>query len=524
MKRVLVADKLSEVGVKILKARPDIEVTVRSGLSKDELKQIIGGFDGVIVRSATKLTADILARARSLKVIARAGVGVDNVDVEAATKQGILVLNTPEGNTIATCELTFAMLLSLARELPQLDQSVKHGEWRRGILGTELFGKTLGIIGLGRIGSELARRARVFGMTVLAHDPYVSPERAANLGVQLVSFRKLLRTSDFISVHTPLSAETRALIGRKEFALMKRGVRLVNCARGGIIDEQALKAAIRSGKVAGCALDVLEQEPPTDQELVSLPQVICSPHIGASTEEAQENVARQAAEQMIAALDGRAVRNAVNAPALSPELAERFAPFLVLAEKLGMLLVQLAGTCPDRVKLTTFGGLNAAGPLPVANFFVAGMLTHVLTERVNYINAPLIARERGIKVETVRSEEEVDFSDLLSAEAIARKPIKLAGTIFATEPRIVQIGNYHVDITPFGDILVCYNHDKPGVIKHLSTILADSQINIADMTVGRDRPGGTALTAIRVDTQVPEPVLEEIRKSSLIIDAKSIKL
>ncbi|MDK1032505.1 MAG: phosphoglycerate dehydrogenase, partial [Planctomycetia bacterium] len=524
MKKVLVADNLARAGLQMLKARKDIRVEVRTGLSRSELKEIIGGFDGIIVRSATKLTRDVIARAKSLKVIARAGVGVDNVDVEAATKRGILVLNTPDGNTVSAAELAIGMMLALARNIPLLDKSVKDGKWLRGeTVGTELFGKVLGLVGLGRIGSEVARRAHAFGMKVIAHDPYVSPEQAAHLEVETVSLTRLLKASDFISIHSPLNPETRGMIGKRQFALMKKGVRIVNGARGGIIDEGSLLAAIKSGTVAGCALDVFEQEPPVDRTLICLPQVVCSPHIGASTEEAQETVARQAVEQMLDALDGKHVRNAVNAPEVAPEDAERMAPFLELARKMGMLLVQYTGHCPERVKLTMYGQLSECEPLPLSSSFTAGIFSSVLSEPVNYVNAPLIARERGLHLETAQSDEKTEFSELLVAETgRGAKALRLAGTVFGSAPRIVQINNYPVNIEPTGHLLICRNRDKPGVIKHLSSVVADASLNISDMTVGRDRPGGTALTVIRTDAPVSEAHLSAIGKAPLILDAKGI--
>ncbi|MDP6380597.1 MAG: phosphoglycerate dehydrogenase [Phycisphaerae bacterium] len=526
MKNVLVADKLARGGLRILKSRKDIRVEVATGLSKNELKKIIGRFNGIIVRSGAKLTRDVIAKAKSLEVIARAGVGVDNVDVEAATKRGILVLNTPRGNTISAAELAVAMMLALARNIPQLDRSVKDGKWLRGkTIGTELFGKALGLVGLGRIGAEVARRARAFGMKVIAFDPYVSPERAAHYEVETVPLSKLLKTADFISIHSPLNAETRGMIGAKQFAAMRKGVRIVNCARGGIIDQASLFKAIKSGAVAGCALDVFEQEPPVDRKLIALPQVICSPHIGASTEEAQDNVARQAVEQLIDALDGKHVRNAVNAPEIAPEVAEKMGPLLDLASKMGMLLVQFTGKCPQRVKLTMYGEQSEFEPQPLSNSFAAGILGPVLSEPVNYVNAPIIARERGLSIETAQSDEKTEFSELLVAETgTAGKALRMSGTVFGSEPRIVQINNYHVDIEPSGHLVICRNRDKPGVIKHLSAVVADAGVNIADMTVGRDKPGGTALTVIRTDAPVSQSLLAAIGSSRLILDAKAISL
>lgn len=526
MKRVLVADKLSPAGLEILKARADIRVDVKTGLKPEELKQVIPRYEAIIVRSSTRLTADVLKRASKLKVIARAGVGVDNVDVETATKLGILVLNTPEGNTISTCELTMGMLLCLARSIPQLDRSVKEGEWLKGkATGAELFGKTLGLVGLGRIGGEVARRAEAFGMNVIAYDPYISPENASSLGVELVSLRKLLRSSDFISIHAPLNSETYHLISKKEFALMKRGVRIVNCARGGIIEEDSLISALRSGKVAGCALDVFEQEPPVKEELISMPQVICSPHIGASTAEAQENVARQAAEQMLSALDGKPVPNAINAPRISPELAEALAPFILLSEKMGKLIIQLLPGFPHRVHLTAFGGLTNYDLTALEHNFIAGLLSPVLSEPVNAINAPIVARQRRLEVQVTKSPERSDFSELLRAEIRSgNKTVRVEGTVFAREPRIVSINRYYVDVVPSGYILICTNRDKPGVVKYVSSILAEAGINIATMTVGRDKPGGTALTAIRVDSPISSSVAKRISSSPLILSIHRLEL
>jgi len=525
--KVLVSDKLAQEGLDILKKEKAIEVDVKTGLSPEELKKVIRDYDGLIVRSGTKVSKEIITAGKKLKVIGRAGVGLDNVDVEAASRSGIVVMNAPGGNTISTAEHTMSMILALSRNIPQAYLSLKEGRWeRKRFMGTELYGKTLGIIGLGRIGTEVAKRAMSFGMKIIAFDPYLSLERARMLKIEPVNLKKLFGASDYISVHTPLNEETKHLISDKEIALMKDGMKIINCARGGIIDEQALLKGLKSGKVAGCALDVFEQEPPLDSPLLKLDNVITTPHLGAATEEAQINVAIDIAEQMCSALLGRGVRNAVNAPTLAPEVAQVFKPYLTLAEKMGTLLSQLADGHIARLKIEYRGDIGSYDTAPITIACVKGILQPFMGETVNYVNACVLAKERGIVIEETKSEKVENFANLISVEIKTRKgALAVWGTVFAkNDPRIVRINKYYVEAHPGGYMLIIKNRDLPGVVGQIGTLLGQHRINIAEMTFGREKPGGQAITVLNVDSSIPEKVLEKIKKSKNISDARLIKL
>ena len=520
--KVLVSDPLAVEGVAILK-QAGLEVVERSGLAPDELREALADCEALIVRSGTQVTADILEGAPKLQVVGRAGAGVDNIDMPAATRRGVVVMNTPGGNSISACELTMAMMLALARRLPQASQRVKAGEWpRKEFLGTELQGKRLGVLGLGRIGSEVARRALAFGMDVVAYDPYLTDERARRLEVKLAGLDELLATSDVITLHLPRNRETERLLAAAAFARMKHGVFLVNCARGGILDERALEDALRSGKVAGCALDVFESEPPTDSPLLGFDQVIATPHVGATTREAQTNVAVQIARQVVAALTGGPLRNALNAPAVEPELMEVLGPYIELAERLGRLLVQLVDGRIARLVVTYRGEMTAHDVEPLTTALLKGVLEPVLTTPVNYVNAPVIAAERGLKVDAVKSTELEDFANLITVAAkTAEGTTTVSGTLFGrNQSRIVRVDDYHVDVQPYGYLLLTHNHDRPGVIAHVSTVLAQRGVNIADMTCGRDHPGGTSLLVISIDGPANADVLGEIEASPLILRAR----
>jgi D-3-phosphoglycerate dehydrogenase len=524
--KVLVSDPLSPEGIAILKEAGH-EVQELAGAAPDELREALADCDALIVRSATKVTAKLLEAGGRLKVIGRAGAGVDNIDVEAATRRGILVMNTPGGNTVAACELTMAMMLALARRLPQANARVKAGEWpKKGFLGIELQGKRLGIVGLGRIGSEVARRALAFGMEVVAYDPFVTEDRSRRLEVKLTGLDELLATCDVITLHAPRNADTERLIDAAAFAKMKDGVLLVNCARGGIIDEAALAEALRTGKVAGCALDVFEQEPPTSSPLTAFEQVIATPHLGATTREAQANVAIEIAQQVAGFLRGEPPRNAVNAPAVDPELFEILGPYIDLAERLGRLLVQLAEGRVERLIITYRGEVNDHDVRPLTTAVLKGVLERALTTPVNYVNAPVIAAERGLGVDVVKSSALEDFANLISIEGrMGQSSLSVAGTLFGRHtPRIVRIDNYHVDAAPRGYLLVTRNHDRPGVIAHVSTVLARRGVNIADMTCGRDAPGGTSTLVISIDNPVTPEVVREIESSPLIRRAQLVSL
>lgn len=528
--KILVADKLEKDGLRLLLKERGLKVDVKTGLRPEEIQKIIGGYDAVVVRSGTRLTKEILEAARNLKVIGRAGVGVDNVDLETATKKGIIVMNTPEGNTTATAEHTMTMMLALARKIPQAYLSLSQGKWRREeFVGTELQGKTLGIIGLGRIGREVAKRAsQGFGMRVIAYDPFITEESAKPLGVAFCEFKKLLKQADFITVHTPLTPETKYLIDKGAFQFMKPGVRILNCARGGIINEKALLTAIRSGKVAGAALDVFEKEPPMKNPLLKCPQVIATPHLGASTREAQENVSVAVARQVIDALRNRAIRNAVNLPSLDPETYRILKPWITLAERIGLLHTQLFGGRLREVTVRYCGEVTQYPLAPLTIAVVKGLLQPISATTVNYVNAPTVARERGITVNESKTSEAKDFANFIEIEATHdHEKNRIMGTLFANrDPRIVKINEFVLDAEPRGYMLFIHNEDRPGVVGHLGTILGRNGVNIAEMTLGRIRKKNKimAITIISTDQDVPPKVLAEIKKFPAILDAKLVKL
>ena len=528
MLRVLISDKLEREGVDILKTEKEIAVDLKPGLPEKELLSTIHGYDALIVRSGTKVTKEVIEAGVKLKVIGRAGVGLDNVDVEAASKQGIIVMNTPGGNTISTAEHTFSMLLSLARNIPQANSLLKQGHWDRNrFVGVELCGKTLGLVGLGRIGTEVAKRATAFGMKVIAFDPFLSKEKASQLGIELVPFETILERADFITFHTPLTKETHYLLNEKTFEKVKKGVRIINCARGGIVEEKALAKAIRDGKVAGAALDVFEEEPPMNgNPLFALEQVISTPHLGASTEEAQINVAIEIAKQVCDALLGRGILNAVNVPSFSAELLKEMQPYLELGEKLGALVAQLVTGHMHQVIIRYAGEVTHYELSPITVGVIKGILTSFLQETVNYVNASLIASERGIKVIETKSTELKEFANFIGVEIYKDKMKKsVVGTLFTrVDQRIVRVDNFHVDAVPYGYMLFVANLDKPGVVGHIGSILGNHEINIAGMTFGRNQLGGEAVSIINIDSLVPDSVIEEIKKSENILAVKLVKL
>ena len=526
--KVLIADKLSEDGIKLLQGEPQLVVDIKIGLSPKDLAAIVAPYDALVVRSATKVTAEVIEKADHLKVIGRAGVGLDNIDADAATKRGIIVMNVPAGNTISTAEHTFSMLMAVSRHIPQACASLRSGQWERAkFVGTELFGKTLGIVGLGKIGTEVAKRAQVFGMRVLAYDPFLSTERAQQSEFQLADLKTIYAEADFITVHTPLTADTRHMIGAKEIASMKKGVRLINCARGGILDEQALAQAIKEGHVGGAAMDVFEEEPPAkDHPLLLLPQVVATPHLGASTEEAQLNVAIEVAKQVADALLGRGIRNAVNMPSVDGKTLQILQPYITLGERLGSLASQLVGGKVAEVRVTYVGELTTHNTSPVTLAILKGVLAPIVGENVNYVNASLIAAERGLKVVEAKSNRLDEFADLLTLEVQSDgTTLTLQGTLSARrQPRIVKIDRYFVEATPEGHMLIIKNQDKPGLIGQLGTLLGEAQINIAGMSNGRDKPGGTSITVVNIDNAVPAQVLERVKTLRHVIDVKLIKL
>ena len=511
--RVLISDALSPAAVAIFEDR-GVTVEFQPGLGKDKekLAETINGFDGLAIRSATKVTGKILERAKSLKVIGRAGIGVDNVDIPAATARGIIVMNTPSGNSITTAEHAITLMLSLARQIPEADASTRAGKWEKNkFLGVEMFGKTLGIIGCGNIGSIVADRAIELRMKVIAYDPYLSAERALDLGVGKVELEQLLRRADFITLHTPLTDKTRNIISRESLALTKKGVRLINCARGELVDEAALFDALTAGQVAGAALDVFVEEPATASPLFALPNVVCTPHLGASTTEAQENVALQVAEQMSDYLLRGAITNALNFPSISAEEAPKLKPFVALAEKLGSFAGQLTETGIKQVQLSYEGAVAQMNTRALTSAAIAGLLRPMLQD-VNVVSAPIVAKERGIVVEETRREAEGDYESLINVAVVTdRQTRSVAGTVYADgRPRIVNIKGIRMDAEFGPSMLYVTNQDKPGFVGRFATILAAAGINIATFHLGRDNAGGNAIALVEVDGMVPADVLAQV--------------
>lgn len=528
MYKILVSDKLAEEGLTVLKEAEEFQVDVRTDLKGETLRDAIKEYDALLVRSATKVTKEIIEAADKLKVIGRAGVGLDNVDLDAATAKGIIVMNTPAGNTISTAEHTMSMILALARSIPQANSSLKSGEWKRSkFMGVELYNKVLGIVGLGRIGAEVAKRALSFGMKILAYDPFLKIEVAQSIGVEVVEMKELLEKSDYITVHTPLSDETKYMISTKEFEMMKKGVRVINCARGGVIDEKALAEAVKAGKVVGAAVDVFEKEPVSpDNELLSLPQVVTTPHLGASTEEAQVNVAIEVALIVRDALLGKGIRNAANYPCLDAEVYKVMEPYLILAERLGIFSSQLVDGRLSALNISYSGEIIQQDVTPLTLALVKGVLTPILKETVNSINALSLAKERGIQISESKATKEQEFVTLIQLEIKTDKETKkVSGTLSANkQPRIVKVDEYYVEATPGGVMIYLQNLDVPGIIGNLGSLLGKHDINIAGMTFGRDKPGGTAISVLNVDSPVSAELVEQIRKVENIHYVKAIKV
>jgi D-3-phosphoglycerate dehydrogenase len=528
--KILVSDDVSDSGLEPLK-RAGFTVEKRTGLSKEALLEAVADFDGLIVRSETKVTEDVINAARSLRVIGRAGVGVDNIDVTAATRRGVVVMNAPDGNTITTAEHTIALLISLARSVPQASSSLKAGRWeRKKFIGVELQGKTLGIVGLGRIGRVVASRARAMGMLIVAYDPFIAPEQARDLEIELAPLEEVYARADFLTVHTPLTAETRGLINRDVLAKMKKGARVINCARGGLIDETALYEAVQSGHIAGAALDVFSQEPPpSDHPLLNLDQVIVTPHLGASTTEAQEGVAFTVAEQMRDYLSGGALRGAVNVPALGQKELSLLQPYLGLAESMGRFQAQLVDKAVSEVKIEFAGEIVDVDAAPVTRAFLSGLLRDV-SARVNVVNAFLIADERGIKVTTTYVRTSGDSTPAIRSEIIAdQSNHTVAGTLVnyggnRREGRITEIDGFHLEATPQGHLLVMRNRDVPGVIGRVGTTLGEGGVNISHFHLGRRERGGEAMAVIEIDAPIDRETLEALQSLDQVIEARSIEL
>lgn len=526
--KILVTDSLAPQGLEVFERTPGFKVDVRLGLKPAELKKIVGEYHGWVIRSGTKVTADLIEAAENLKVVGRAGVGVENVDVEAASKKGIVVMNTPGGNNVTTAEHTISLMLSLARHIPQAVASLKAGQWKRDkFMGVEVCNKTLGVIGLGNVGRIVAERAVGLRMKVIGHDPFVTPENAARLGVEPVSLDEIFARSDFITVHVPLTNETRGLIDRKAIAKMKKGVRIINCARGGIVDEKDLAEALKEGKVAGAALDVyVDEPPPPDQPLIKMDQVITTPHLGASTDEAQLNVAIAVAEQMVDFLARGIIRYAVNVPSVSPELLKVLRPYLTLGEKLGSLQVQMLATLPQEVHVEYGGEVTQYDVAPLTLAVLKGILTPMMESSVNYVNAPVVARERGIKVVESKSSRASDFASSITVKVKTKqKELEVEGAIFGNNnPRIVRINSFYLEAVPEGYILILNNRDVPGVIGAVGTLLGQKGINIASMELGREKAGGMAISFFHVDDAVPKETLEALRNLPSIVTAELVKL
>lgn len=529
MPKILVSDKLSEQGQAILEKAPGLKVDVKSGLPPEELRKIIGEYDGLIIRSATKVTKDILEAATNLKVVGRAGIGVDNVDLDAATKKGVVVMNTPSGNATTTAEHAIAMMFSISRQIPQATSSIRGGKWEKNkFLGRELTNKFLGVVGVGNIGRIVVDRALGLKMRVLGFDPFLSKEAAEKLGVELVELPELFKRADYITIHVPLMEKTKNLIDKAAFQQMKKGVFIINCARGGIVNEKDLEWAIKEGIVGGVALDVFEQEPPpADHPLLKMEQVIFTPHLGAATTEAQENVAVEVAEQIADFFTTGTIRNAVNFPSMSGETLKILQPYILLAEKLGLLQGQMASKLPTEVSIEYRGDINGFNLAPVTQSLLKGLLTPMTSDvNVNYVNAAMIAKEKGLKVVESKVSGHQDFTSLITVTLKnGTEQKRVSGTIFGkTNPRIVQINDFYLEALPEGTILVVHNHDRPGVIGAIGTLLGSKKINISRMQLGLEKGKDEAIALYNVEGDVTSAVVQELEKLPNIISVKKVVL
>ena len=528
--KVLVADKISPKGVAFLRQQPGFEVIEAYGSSPEKILELVKDVHAIAVRSETKITAAVFAAAPLLKVVGRAGVGVDNVDVDAATERGVVVMNTPAGNTISTAELTFTHILCGARPIAQAAASMKAGNWdRKTLSGIELFKKTLGVVGLGRIGGEVAKRAQAFGMRVLAYDPYLSPSRAKAMQVEVATLDELLKQSDYITVHMPLTDDTLNMIDEAAIAKCKKGVRLFNCARGGIIKESALIAGLKSGHVAAAGLDVYEEEPlAKDSELRSLPNVILTPHIAASTTEAQETVGIEVAEQIADVLNGGVIRNAVNMPSMDANAVKVLGPYIDLGAKLGTLVQQIAPQQVATLRITYWGKIVDLDVNAVTRAIQRGFLRRISGESVNFVSAPSTLERLGVRAEVVKSTDDSGYTELMRVEAIAADGTthSAQGTLIgkANQPRVVGINGREVEVAAEGKLLVLENVDQPGMVGTIGTILGKAGVNIADMSLSRLAPGGTAYMVVRVDTEPSEATRAEIKGHPAIKLAKFVQL
>ncbi len=527
MKKIIVTDAVDKKCVGILEAA-GYEVTYKPGMQKEEIEKVIKDYNGLIVRSETKVTPELITLMDKMEVIGRAGAGVDNINLEAATRKGIIVMNTPGGNTVSTAEHTMALMLSMCRNTPQANQSLREGRWdRKKYKGTELLGKTLGIIGLGKIGREVAARSKAFGMNVIGYDPVLSEEIAAKLNLKLVDLEEIYKQSDIITVHVPLNDETKNILSEKTFAKCKDGVKVINCARGGIVNEDDLVKAVESGKVSGAAFDVYLKEPPAaDNPLVQNPKIVTTPHLGASTEEAQEKVAIQIAEQMVDMFNQKGVRGAVNAAAVESAGNKELVPFVKLAENLGALHAQLIKGQLKQININYSGELLHTATSLLSAALLKGFLSNRLSELVNYINAPFLAKEMGIIINETKSGSNQNYANLLTVHVETEKEEhSLAGTVFGNnEIRIVNIDNFHLEVNPEGYMLFYSNIDKPGMLANVGKILAEANINIAGLSLGRLEAGHEALTVINIDSQLDETVVTAISSISGVKNVYPVKL
>jgi D-3-phosphoglycerate dehydrogenase len=527
--KVLIADKLSNVGLDWLKKQSDVTLDIKPGLAPAELAKIVGDYDGMIIRSGVKITAEVLENPGKLRCIARAGVGVDNVDVPVATAKGVIVMNTPGGNTLSTAELALALMLALSRKIAPANFSLKSGQWdRKSFEGTQLAGKTLGVVGMGRIGRAVAKRAVAMEMRVLGYDPFFAGEGSDSIEM-VKDLNELCKRADYITVHTPKTAETSGMIGAEQFTVMKPTVRLVNAARGGIIDPKALLDAMNAGKVAGAALDVYTAEPPTNEAekaLIQHPNVLAVPHLGASTEEAQEQVALEAAEQLVEALRGGEVRNAVNAPGFDKAMPAMLRPYTELAMRMGTILTSITPGAMTKVEVVYRGAIADMNVTPVTAYLLVGLMQPHIEQPLNVINAPVIAKQRGVEVEQITSAKVREFSNLMEVtihtDAGKRSAV---GTIFGNRfPRVITIDGYRMELKPEGDVVIIINQDRPGVVGRYGSIFGDNQINIADMTFSRKRRSGMALVGITLDQPPSKGIMDEINGLELVESAYYIKL
>jgi D-3-phosphoglycerate dehydrogenase len=524
--KILISDNLAEPGIQKLMGVPEFQVDVKTKLAHEELCRIVKDYEALVIRSATKVTAEVIDAADNLKVIARAGIGLDNVDIEAASRRGIVVMNTPEGNVITTAEHVIAMMLALSRNIPQASGSLKSGKWEKSSFsGKEVFNKVLGIIGIGKIGRIVADRARGLKMNVMAYDPYISPEVVEKLGVKGVSLDELFARSDYITVHTPMTKETRNLLNADAFKKMKRGVFVINCARGGIVNEEDLYDAIQAEIVAGAALDVFTQEPPKDNPLLSLDQVVATPHLGASTEEAQENVAIAVAEQVTEYLMRGSIRNAINAPSIDGATLAVLRPYLILAERLGSLQAQVTKGAIQEVNIVYIGEVTGVDTKPLTHSILKGILTPVLGDMVNFVNVPVVVKERNIKVTASSWNEAEDFTNLITVHLKTSEDANLvAGTMFGKkDPRLVRINDFRLEAAMEGNSLLIYNIDTPGTIGAIGTCLGHHHINISMMDVGQVLERGENIIFLRTDTPVPQHVIDELLSLDNVNVVQAIK-